>query len=118
MTARVVALIGITSIRCHHYYAKVRGITNSYVDYYVTATDNRGNGRSPSTIWVGAGQPGGGGGNPDGCNGRVCVSPAQPVAGAPVTVQFTPAGDRWLARAQSTSTSAGTAGSVVSPDPR
>jgi len=95
MTARVVApVIGITpQYLADYYYAKVRGITNSYVDYYLIGTDNRGNTyKSPIYhVWVGTGQSGGGG-NPDGCNGRVCVSPAQPVAGAPVTVQFTPAG--------------------------
>ncbi len=96
MSARVVApVIGVTpQYIADYYYAKVRGVTNSYVDYYVTATDNRGSSyKSPiQHVWVGTGQGGGSGGSPDGCSGRTCVSPAQPVAGAPVTVLFTPAG--------------------------
>jgi hypothetical protein len=80
-----------------YYYAKVSGVTNSYVDYYVSATDGRGNiYNSPiQHVWVdsGSGGSGGsGGGNGNGCNGRVCVTPATPDAGSPVTIQYTPAG--------------------------
>ena len=96
MTKRVVTpVIGVTpQYIADYYYAKVSGITNSYVDYYLQAVDNRGNGyKSPiQHVWVGSGQGGSSGGNTNGCNGRVCVSPAPPVASAPVTILFTPAG--------------------------
>jgi hypothetical protein len=96
MTKRIVApVLGVTpQYIADYYYAKVSGITNAYVDYYVTAVDNRGNTyQSPiQHVWVGTAQGGGSGGNPDGCNGRVCLSPVLPAASAPVTIQFSPAG--------------------------
>jgi hypothetical protein len=73
----------------------VRGITNAYVDYYVTATDARGNTfNSPiQHVWVGAGSsPADGGGDTNGCSGRVCVAPSPPVAGEPVTIYYDPTG--------------------------
>ncbi len=121
MTQRVVTpVIGvIPHFIADYYYAKVTGITNAYVDYYVTATDGRGNtSKSPiQHVWVGSGQPGTtSGGN--GCNGRVCVSPAQPVAANPVTIQFYPAGGP-LASASSAYIHLGwnAWNPVVSPDP-
>ena len=62
MTQRVVApVVGVTpQYIADYYYAKVSGITNAYVDYYVTAADNRGNTyKSPiQHVWVGT-APGG-----------------------------------------------------------
>jgi hypothetical protein len=82
-----------------YYYAKVTGLADTYVDYYVSATDGQGNTyNSPiQHVYVSPTPTGGGGGGGDGgptnsCNGRVCVSPAPPVAGNPVTILFTPAG--------------------------
>jgi hypothetical protein len=64
------------------------------VDYYIAAVDNHGNTyKSPiEHVWVGTSQGGSSGSSPSGCNGRVCVSVVPPVAGAPVTVQFSPTG--------------------------
>ncbi len=94
MLQRVVApVIGVTpQYIADYYYAKVSGVTNAYVDYYVTASDSRGNlYKSPiQHVWVGAGLAGGG--NAPGCNGRVCLLPAEPVAATPVTIHFSPAG--------------------------
>ncbi|HOX55279.1 MAG TPA: carbohydrate-binding protein [Candidatus Paceibacterota bacterium] len=96
MTKRVVApVIGVTpQYIADYYYAKVSGVTNSYVDYYVAGTDSRGNTcKSPIYhVYVGASQGGGGGGATNGCNDRVCVSPAPPVAGVSATIAFTPVG--------------------------
>jgi hypothetical protein len=77
-----------------YYYAKIHGITNSYVDYYVSATDGRGNtSRSPiQHVWVGSGSGISSGGNGNGCDGVVCVTPATPAAGSQVTIQYNPAG--------------------------
>ena len=99
MTQRVVApVIGVTpQYIADYYYAKVSGITNAYVDYYVTAVDKRGNTyKSPiQHVWVGAGQPGPGGGgttNTNGCVGRACVLPLPVTQAGPVTVYYYPAG--------------------------
>ena len=73
-----------------YYYAKVSGISNAFVDYYVSATDARGNTyKSPiQHVWVGAGSGGGSGGG----GGPVSVSPAPPVAGNSVTIQYVATG--------------------------
>ena len=96
LTLRVVApTLGVTpQYIADYYYTKVTGITNAYVDYYVSATDRRGNtSQSPiQHVWVGAGSGGSGGGNGSGCDGVVCVTPAAPVAGSQVTIQYNPAG--------------------------
>src|SRR5207253_2980922 len=43
-------------------------------------------------VYVGASQSSSGGGNTNGCNGRVCVAPSLPTNAAPATIQFYPAG--------------------------
>lgn len=80
-----------------YYYTKVTGLADTYVDYYVSATDNLGNTyNSPiQHVYVSPTPMGGGGGttnSTNGCNGRVCVSPVPPAAGSPVTITYTPAG--------------------------
>ena len=97
MTRRVVPpILGVTPQHIADYFhVKVTGITNNFVDYYVTATDSRGNTfKSPiQHVWVGAPAGGGGGsgsGATNGCQGRVCVVPAPPVQGQPVTILYDP----------------------------
>jgi hypothetical protein len=96
LTLRVVPpTLGVTpQYIADYYYAKVTGVTNAYVDYYVSATDRLGNtSQSPiQHVWVGAGSGGSGGGNGNGCDGAVCITPAAPVAGSQVTIQYDPAG--------------------------
>jgi hypothetical protein len=98
MTQRVVTpSIGVTpQYIADYYYAKVSGITNSYVDYYVTATDNLGNiYKSPiQHVWVGSGlaESGGGSSNTNGCVGRACAQPIPVTQSSSVTVLYSPAG--------------------------
>ena len=75
-----------------YYYTQVIGVSNAFVDYYVSATDRYSNTcNSPiQHVWVGAGS--GGSGNGSGCDGVVCITPAAPVAGSQVTIQYNPAG--------------------------
>jgi len=121
MTQRVVTpVVGVTpQYIADYYYAKVSGITNAYVDYYISATDNRGNTyKSPiEHVWVGTAPGGGGGVSPSGCNGRVCVSPVPPADSNPVTIQFAPTGGP-LASASAINIHLGWNGwnLVVSPD--
>jgi hypothetical protein len=77
-----------------YYYTQVTSVSNAFVDYYVSATDAHGNTcNSPiQHVWVGAGSGGGSGGNGNGCDGVVCVTPAAPVAGSQVTIQYNPVG--------------------------
>lgn len=100
-----------------YYYAKVTGLTNVYADYYVSATDAHGNTyRSPiQHVWISDGSGAGGGGGGDNV---VSVSPAPPVAGESVTVQYNPAG-RVLASANPIYIHLGWNGwsPIVSPDP-
>jgi hypothetical protein len=103
-----------------YYYAKITGVTNSFVDYYVSATDSRGNNtKSPiQHVWVDAGTgSSGGGGTTNGCNGRVCVYPTPLVAGTSATIQYSPAGGP-IASATSVNIHLGWNGwnPVVSPD--
>ena len=121
MARRVVnPIIGVTpQYMADYFYAKVSGITNSFVDYYITGTDSLGNSyKSPiQHVWVGSGQPGRVvSGN--GCNGRACVSPAPPTAGTPVTVLYYAAGGP-LASATTVDIHLGwnNWGTVISPDP-
>ena len=99
MTRRVTPpVIGVTpQYIADYYYAKVSGISNAFVDYYVSATDTHGNTyKSPiQHVWVGAGSGGGGGG---GGGAVVTVSPDPPVAGNAVTIQYVATG-RLLASA-------------------
>ena len=99
MTQRTVASILSASPEyiADYYYTKVTGLADTYVDYYVSATDSRGNTyNSPiQHVYVSptpTGGGGGGGGSTNGCNGRVCVSPVPPVAGNTATITYTPAG--------------------------
>ena len=82
MTQRVVTpVVGVTpQYIADYYYAKVSGITNAYVDYYIAAVDNHGNTyKSPiQHVWVGTSQGGSSGSSPSGCNGRVCVRRSRP----------------------------------------
>ena len=93
MVKRVVtSVIGVTpQYIADYYYTQVSGISNAFVDYYVSATDTRGNtNKSPiQHVWVGAGSGGSSGG---GGGGPVSVSPAPPVAGNSVTIQYAVAG--------------------------
>jgi hypothetical protein len=84
-----------------YYFAKITetnlaGFRNKLLDYYIEATDTKGNiSRSEiQHVWVddfsGAGSGGGGGGG--GGDSVVSTSPAPPVAGEPVTVTYNPAG--------------------------
>jgi len=81
-----------------YYYSRVTGISNGFVDYYVSATDAHGNlYKSPiQHVYVGAGS--GGSSSSSGNSGPVSVSPTDPVAGNAVTVRYTATG-RGLAAA-------------------
>ncbi|MFO0832268.1 MAG: carbohydrate-binding protein [Phycisphaerales bacterium] len=70
------------------YWARIVGQRSKLLDYYVEAADTLGNlQKSPiHHVYVGAGGGGGGGG------ATVTLSPAQPVAGQPVTITYNPAG--------------------------
>jgi hypothetical protein len=74
-----------------YYYTQVTTVSNAFVDYYVSATDSYGNTfKSPiQHVWVGAGSGGSSGG---GSGGPVSVSPAPPVAGNSVTIQYVATG--------------------------
>lgn len=82
-----------------YYYTYVTGITNSFVDYYVSATDSYGNVQKTPIqhVWVGAGSGGGGGGG-NSNSATVALSTNPPAAGNPVTVEYNPT-DRVLADA-------------------
>jgi len=102
-----------------YYYSYVTGISNSFVDYYVSATDSHGNTyKTPiQHVWVGAGTgavSGGGGGG----GSVVAVSPAAPVAGSAVTIEYTATG-RAIASATNVYIHLGWNGwsPVVTPDP-
>lgn len=97
MTQRVVPpVIGVSpQYIADYYWTKVTGVPgDTYVDYYVTATDARGNTyKSPiQHVYVSTPTTGGGGGPTNGCSGRVCVAPVPPVAGNSATITFSPAG--------------------------
>ena len=76
-----------------YYYSKVTGISNAFVDYYVSATDARGNTFNSSIqhVYVGAGGGASSGGGTGG-NGPVILSPTNPIAGNLVTISYNPAG--------------------------
>lgn len=70
------------------YHAKVTGLQNVLVDYYIEAVDSKGYvKRSPiEHVWVGDAAPTGGGGGD-----VVVVAPNPPVAGQNVTITYDPA---------------------------
>ena len=74
--------------RAKRYMAPITGQNNKLIDYFVEATDTKGNtSRSDlEQVWVGANTDGGGGGG--GSGSSVTLSPATPVAGQPVTVTY------------------------------
>jgi hypothetical protein len=80
-----------------YYYTYVTGISNTFVDYYISATDRYGNTQKTPIqhVWVGAGSGSGTSGGGSGGNTNspvVAVLPATPVAGSPVTIQYNPSG--------------------------
>jgi len=73
------------------YWAQVVGYTNVLLDYYVQAVDARGNTNRSDIqhVWVGSGDTSSsGGGETNGCSGRVCISPAPPQQGDTVTISY------------------------------
>jgi hypothetical protein len=75
-----------------YYYSKVTSISNAFVDYYVSATDARGNTfNSPiQHVYVAAGN--GGGSSSTSSSSPVNLTPTNPVAGNLVTISYNPAG--------------------------
>ena len=90
LTQRVVTpILGVTpQYIADYYYAKVSSVSNAFVDYYLTATDARGNVfKSPiQHVFVGAGSGSGTGIPP------VSLSPSNPVAGGSVTIRYVATG--------------------------
>jgi hypothetical protein len=80
------------------YTASVNGIRSSLVDYFVEATDSRGNVKRSAIqhVWIGDGSGAGGGGGAS----VVTLSPASPTAGQPVTITYNPAGRNLAGAAQ------------------
>jgi hypothetical protein len=72
-----------------HFSVEVTGLRSRLIDYYVEATDSRGNvARSPiQHVWIGDGSGSTGGGG-----SRVAVEPTPPVRGENVTVTYTATG--------------------------
>ena len=101
-----------------YYYSKVTSISNAFVDYYVSATDARGNiFKSPiQHVYVGAGSGVNTGGGS--VSGPVNLSPTNPVAGNAVTISYNAAG-RNLAAANPVKIHLGynNWASVIAPDP-
>lgn len=118
MTYRFVApIIGANpQYLADYFYSKVTGISNAFVDYYVSATDARGNiFKSPiQHVYVGAG----GGGNSGTGILPVSLSPTNPVAGNAVTIQYNATG-RNLSAANPVKIHLGwnNWGTVIAPDP-
>lgn len=98
-----------------HFAVQVTGIRSKLVDYYVEATDTRGNvKRSPiQHVYVGDGS-----GASGGTNTVVTTQPAPPIAGQQVTISYDPAG-RNLATAAQVLIHTGINGwtNVIAPDP-
>jgi len=101
-----------------HYSVEVVGLRDKLIDYYVEATDARGNvAKSPiQHVYIGTGEGSGGGGG----GSTVVLDPAPPVRGQNVTVTYDPTG-RNLAGAPTVKIHYGfnnwQAGTVVTPDP-
>jgi hypothetical protein len=97
MTQRVVAPVLSASPEyiADYYYTKITGLSDTYVDYYVSASDTHGNTyNSPiQHVYVSPTPTSGGDtGTVSGCSGRVCVLPVPPVAGNTATITYTPSG--------------------------
>lgn len=71
-----------------YYWAKITGYTNVLLDYYIMAVDTKGNTNRTDIqhVWVDAGSV------ETPSSPRVSVSPTPPVAGNPVTINYTPTG--------------------------
>lgn len=95
--------------------ARIVGVRNALVDYYIEAVDSRGNVRRGEIqhVYVGAGSTSGGGNQP-----TVSLTPATPIAGQNVTITYNPA-NRPLSGAASVRAHIGYNNwtNVVSPDP-
>ena len=102
--------------RAKRYQGMIAGQNNVLIDYFVEATDTKGNvSRSDiAHVWVGTGQGGGGGGG----GLPAHVTAAQPVQGGPVTITYTRAGTV-LASADPVRIHIGYNGwnGVITPDP-
>ncbi len=102
--------------RAMRYRGVIAGQDNVLIDYYVEATDTKGNiSRSDiAHVWVGAGEGGGGGGG----GLPAHVTAVQPVQGGPVTITYTRAGTV-LASADPVRIHIGYNGwnGVITPDP-
>ncbi len=74
-------------LKASEYTASISGLTNKMVDYYVEATDNKGNvGRSPiQHVWIGSNTSGGGGST----SSSVSVKPEKPSKNDTVVVRLT-----------------------------
>ncbi len=101
------------------YSVQVTGLRSVLIDYYVEATDTRGNvKRSPiQHVYIGDGSGATGGGG--GCaSGVVTTAPCPPVAGQSVTISYDPTG-RNLSGASAVSIHLGYNGwtNVIAPDP-
>ncbi|MCX6935718.1 MAG: carbohydrate-binding protein, partial [Verrucomicrobia bacterium] len=79
--------------RAMRYQGMVSGQNNVLIDYFVEATDTKGNvSRSDiKHVWVGDNTGGGGGGGGSLGNG-VTLDPVNPVAGSPVKIKYNPVG--------------------------
>jgi hypothetical protein len=120
MTRRVTAPVSgdTPEYIADYYYAEVSGVSNAFVDYYVSATDAHGNTfKTPlQHVWVAAGSGAGNSGNSGGS--VVNVLPNPPVAGNSATIQYVATG-RNLASANPVYIHLGwnNWSTVVSPDP-
>ena len=91
-----------TNEQADYYFVKITdtnlpNFRNKLLDYYIEATDAKGNLHKSEIqhVWVDdfSGQTnGGGGGGGGGTGGAVTLSPTNPVAGQPLTVVYNPAG--------------------------
>ncbi|QOJ15867.1 MAG: hypothetical protein HRU75_14995 [Planctomycetia bacterium] len=101
------------TVRAQQYAAMIVGIRDELLDYYVEAVDNAGNVARTDIqhVWVGSGVT-----NPGGP--AVVISPAPPVAGSSVTIDYDPAG-RVLAGAPNVRLHYGfdNWSTVINPDP-
>jgi hypothetical protein len=80
--------------RAKRHQAPINNQNNVLIDYFVEATDTKGNtSRSDiDQVWVGSNTDGGGGGGGGGGNGTASVTTEQPVPGGPVTIRYAKTG--------------------------